>query len=43
MTLYQLIFYVSLMLFCPSFDFYGAIKIKGFIIVIVEKLMEEVE
>ncbi len=31
MTLYQLIFYVFLMIFCPSIELYGGLlKVEGF-------------
>lgn len=41
MTLYELIFYVCLMLFLPSIEFYEVVKLKGLVIVIIEMLREE--
>ncbi len=40
MTLYQLIFYICLLLFFPSFEFYGAIRLKGLVIIVIENLVE---
>ncbi len=39
MTLYQLIFYICLLLFFPSIHIYEVIKMKGLVIIIIESIM----